>query len=256
MSGAPSRPTADSTPARAGTMTAVMPSASASSHACNGPAPPNATSARPRGSTPRSTVTVRNRLLHRRVRPRRRRPRRSTPRRAERGARRVDVEEAEPGKRGVGWDAAEHEIGIGDGRLVAAAPVARRARHRTGALRDRRRARRRDRCGRSSRRRRRWCARRATATGSESRRPSAAGRGSGTRAAHETDVGRRAAHVERDRVGEAVRAAATAAAASTPPAGPDSSSAAGTLGRVGHRHEPAGRGHHEHVVREIRQARR
>ena len=36
-----------------------MPSASASSHACNGPAPPNATSAQERGSTPRATVTVR-----------------------------------------------------------------------------------------------------------------------------------------------------------------------------------------------------
>ena len=47
------------TPARAGTITAAIPSASASAQACSGPAPPNATSASPRGSTPRSTVTRR-----------------------------------------------------------------------------------------------------------------------------------------------------------------------------------------------------
>ncbi len=53
------QPAADSTPARGGTTTAAMPSASASAHACNGPAPPKATSARPAGSTPRSTETRR-----------------------------------------------------------------------------------------------------------------------------------------------------------------------------------------------------
>ena len=44
-----------------------MPSASATAHAWSGPAPPNATSARPRGSTPCSTVTTRTASLHRRV---------------------------------------------------------------------------------------------------------------------------------------------------------------------------------------------
>src|SRR2546428_7025866 len=39
---------------------------------------------------------------------------------------------AEPG---VGADPAEHQIGVGDGRLVAAAAVAGRARHRLGAVR-------------------------------------------------------------------------------------------------------------------------
>ena len=53
------RPTAENTPARGGTTTARMPSSSAIAHAWSGPAPPNATSARSRGSTPCSTVTTR-----------------------------------------------------------------------------------------------------------------------------------------------------------------------------------------------------
>ena len=51
-SGAASSPTAENTPARAGTITAGIPSASASAQACSGPAPPNATSASPPGRRP------------------------------------------------------------------------------------------------------------------------------------------------------------------------------------------------------------
>ena len=52
-------PSADSTPQARGTTTRVMPSSSAIAVACSGPAPPNASSARSRGSTPRSTVMTR-----------------------------------------------------------------------------------------------------------------------------------------------------------------------------------------------------
>ena len=45
---------------RPGTSTVEIPSSSASSHACSGPAPPKATSAKSRGSCPRSTETTRS----------------------------------------------------------------------------------------------------------------------------------------------------------------------------------------------------
>ena len=54
------RPSAESTPAAPGTSTVSIPSSSASAHACNGPAPPKATSAKPAGSCPRSTETTRS----------------------------------------------------------------------------------------------------------------------------------------------------------------------------------------------------
>ena len=53
-------PTADNTPASGGTMTAAMPNNRARSQACNGPAPPKATRAKPDGSTPRATLTLRS----------------------------------------------------------------------------------------------------------------------------------------------------------------------------------------------------
>ena len=56
----------------------------------------------------------------------------------------------------------------------------------------------------------------------------ALGRGLGRAAAHEADVGARAAHVEGDRVGEPAAGRRQRAAPGTPPAGPDSSSAAGS----------------------------
>ena len=53
-------PSAESTPAASGTSTVSMPSSSASAQAWSGPAPPNATSAKSRGSWPRSTETTRS----------------------------------------------------------------------------------------------------------------------------------------------------------------------------------------------------
>ena len=92
-----SSPTADSTPARGGTITAAMPSASASAQACSGPAPPKATSASPRGRRP-ARPTPPAAPLHRRVDHRdhalggRRR------RRSSAAAGRVDVEPADAGR--------------------------------------------------------------------------------------------------------------------------------------------------------------
>ena len=51
-------PSADSTPLAAGTRTDRIPSSSATSQACSGPAPPKAISSNPRGSCPRSTDTT------------------------------------------------------------------------------------------------------------------------------------------------------------------------------------------------------
>ena len=58
-SGAPSAPHAQSRPGLRGSTTWRIPKSSASSHACIGPAPPNASSAKSRGSKPRSTVITR-----------------------------------------------------------------------------------------------------------------------------------------------------------------------------------------------------
>ena len=57
-------PSADSTPETTGTTTRRMPSSSAIAAACSGPAPPNATSARSRGSIPRSHGHHPHRLRH------------------------------------------------------------------------------------------------------------------------------------------------------------------------------------------------
>ena len=54
-----SSPHVESTPGRGGITTVGMSSSSASRHACSGPAPPKATSAKRRGSWPRPTDTVR-----------------------------------------------------------------------------------------------------------------------------------------------------------------------------------------------------
>ena len=122
-----SSPTADSTPAAAGTITVVMPIASANAHACSGPAPPNATSASPAGSTPRTTETWRSACSIPAFTTATT-PSASTPACAERALRRGDVERgAGSTERRVGRDAPEREVGVGDRRLLAAAPVARGA---------------------------------------------------------------------------------------------------------------------------------
>ena len=56
-SGAAASPSALSTPGCAGITMRDIPSASASAHPNSGPAPPNGSSAIPRGSIPRATLT-------------------------------------------------------------------------------------------------------------------------------------------------------------------------------------------------------
>ena len=65
--------------AAAGTSTVVMPSSSASAQACSGPAPPKATSAKSRGSSPCSTETTRSAAPSPRSRRRSRPPGRCPP---------------------------------------------------------------------------------------------------------------------------------------------------------------------------------
>ena len=160
-------------------ITAGIPSASAIAHACNGPAPPNATSASPRGSTPRSTVTARTALLHRRVDDGDD-SRRVHPRMRERVARGGDIEPAQTGERRRGRR-------CGRARDRHRSPSARCPRVRSTRVRGRRprsrvrpRARHRGRARRSNLRPRRSCGCRARAAGSGTRRPCAAGAGSGT----------------------------------------------------------------------------
>ena len=175
----------------------------ATAHACSGPAPPNATSARSRASTPRSTVTTRT------ARSMAASTTATTPsavtrsRSSARSCRR-HVEPAEAGERGFGGDAREHEIGVGHRRLLAAAPVAGGAGDGARALgADDERA-----AGVESRDR--------AATGAdrvdvERRQPDRISgddprrRRLGHAPAHEAHVRARAPHVERDRVGKAAR---------------------------------------------------
>src|SRR5262249_61987772 len=107
-----------------------------------GRAPPNGTRVRPRGSWPRSIETTRM-------------PRvmlacdaqdagrgggqveaeRAGDARLDRACRSFGVEGQFAAELCVGAETAEHEVGIGHGRLSAAAPVAGGARHRLGAVR-------------------------------------------------------------------------------------------------------------------------
>ena len=108
-----------------------MPSSSAIAAACSGPAPPNASSAKRRGSTPRSTVITRSArtisALATRTMPsahsRASSPSASASRSTAR-VRGVGVERDAAGQRRVGVEVAEHEVGVGHRRLGAAAAVA------------------------------------------------------------------------------------------------------------------------------------
>ena len=158
-----SRPTAESTPAAAGTITAGMPIASARSQACSGPAPPKAD----QRETGRIDAAV-DRHGPQRAAPSRRSttattPSASTPASSSARARRVEVEHARgrerrrrPGcDRRPGW---RRSPSVG----------CRRGRNRPGPgprrpTRDRRPGRRPHRARRCCRRRRRSCGRRATA---------------------------------------------------------------------------------------------
>ena len=123
--GAASNPTAESTPARGGTMTAGMPSASASAQAWRGPAPPKATSASSVGSTPRATDTARS-ACSMAASTTSITPAASVPAASQRLLGRGEVEPADAGQLGVGRDPARHQVRVGDGGLGAAVAVARR----------------------------------------------------------------------------------------------------------------------------------
>ena len=186
-------------------MTARIPSASAIAHACSGPAPPNATSARSRGSTPRSTVTTRTArsiaASTTRTTPSASTPRARSSARACRGA---TSSRPRSGNAGIGRDPAEHKIGVGHRRVLAAAAVARGTGHRARAARtDHQRAARVEPGDRA--------AARADGVHVERRQPDRepgddALRGRlGNASANEAHVGARTAHVEADRIGVAAR---------------------------------------------------
>ena len=206
-------------------MTAAMPSASATAHAWSGPAPPNATSASPRGvdaafrpSPPAPPAPSPRRRPRRHRRPTRRRGRGHAS--AAPTSRRPS-----PGSVPAGIRPRTRSASV----TVGATPHGRNRpdRVRRRRSRGRRRARPRRRARRSTPRPRRSCGCRAT--GSRTGRPptSCIGAGSGTPPRIRQHVRARPAHVERDRVRESARDATTAAAR-TPPAGPDRSSAAGS----------------------------
>ena len=182
-------------------------------------------------------------------------PAASTPALAERGAGRGRRRAGpRPGKVGLGVEPAEHEVGIGDGRLGAAPPVAGRAGHGAGAA------------GPDGQRAARVEAGDRAAAGADGVHVE---RGQSDRVAGDDALGgRRRARRPGSRHTSVLvppmsnvtasgkpHAAATAAAARTPPAGPESSSAAGRSAAVPAGHQPAGRGHDEHLVGERRPAR-
>ena len=164
-------------------------------------------------------------------RPPRRHPRRTTP--AASSARRGRVAVERGRARGT-----RRRPGCGRARGRRRSPSARPHRGRSTPARDRRRrsrarrrARRRRRCGRSSRRRRRWCGCRAPAGAPGSRRDRAPGAGSGTPpSTRHTSV--LVPPMSNVTASGKPAAAAAAAPARTPPAGPESSSAAGHVGRL------------------------
>ena len=136
----PTRPRPRAAAARSGVR---MPACAATAGECSGPPPPNAAQAKRRGSSPRSRLIRRTRsaILASTtvempaavsIRPR---PRRSASRpTAFASQARVELHAAAEVL--VRVDEPEHDVGVGDRRLGAAEPVARRSRTRPGALRS------------------------------------------------------------------------------------------------------------------------
>ena len=148
-----------------------MPSSSASAHAWSGPAPPNATSAKSRGSRPCSTETTRSaRIISAFTTSITASGSRSPS--ARRGGRAVELDAA--GKRR--GQPTEEEVRVGHGRARRRHARSRPGRDRRPRSRGRRGARRPRPAARSSRRPRRPCARRASGGGREGRRPRARAR--------------------------------------------------------------------------------
>ena len=139
-----SRPNAERLPGFGGTMQAFMPSSSITAADCAGPAPPNDNSAKSRGSMPRWIVICRIALawlqLAISMMPLRQLLGAHVARQAAwpalrcRSARALDIERdaaADQRRR----NAAQHQIGIGDGRLVAAVRITHRPGLGAGAAR-------------------------------------------------------------------------------------------------------------------------
>ena len=130
-------------PGCGGTITSGMPRSRARYAACSGPAPPNASSAKRRGSSPRlwnasrrsTAMLVLTILRMPAAAVTRSRPSgRATPSMIARSAR-PRSSAMRPPSTLFGSERAEHQIGVGHGRRRAAAAVAGRARHGAGALR-------------------------------------------------------------------------------------------------------------------------
>ena len=165
----------------------------------------------------------------------------------ERRAGRTGVEAAEVAEGGVDRDAAEHEVGVGDGGGLAAPPVAGGARLRAGrGGTDHQRAAGVDPGDRSTAGPDRVDVERRHPDRVAADHPPR--RRLGTAAEHQAHVGRRAAHVEGDRVGMAVggrRVGGGPHAARRP----RQEQGDRPLGGVEHRHEPAGRAHDRDLSR-------
>ncbi len=134
-SGATRKPTVDITPAPNGAISVGAPSARATRKPCTGPAPPNTNTGRPRGSWPRSSTCTRAAFAIDSLTlwwmPQAASSTRQAERRrhalGDRPPRAVEVERHPAAEEVAGIEVAEHEVGVGDGRLGAAAAVADRA---------------------------------------------------------------------------------------------------------------------------------
>ncbi|GIU87056.1 MAG: hypothetical protein KatS3mg009_1571 [Acidimicrobiia bacterium] len=236
-----------------------MPRACAIEQAWSGPAPPNATSARSRGSTPRATVTART-ASSIAASTTATTPAASTPARASAARAAPTSRRPNPGNAACGSMRPSTQVRVGDRGVAPAAPVAGRAGHRARAARpDGQRAARVEGRDRAPAR-----ADRVHVERGEPDREAADDalrRRLGDAAAHEAHVGARPAHVEGHRVREPARAC-------------DGGRGAHAAGRARQQQrrgqarglargdEPARRGHHQHRRRdavdrpEVRRARR
>ncbi len=220
-------PQADSTAATRGTTTRVRSSWRARSVTCSPAAPPNDSSAKRRGSTPRRTETSRTPsamlVLTTRWMPSAAATRSTLSRDGEpvqrlRRRRRIELRAAAEEMRRI--EIAEHQVGVGHGGLATAAAVTGGARHGAGALR----ADMQDAAGVDPGDR--------AAAGAEAGDVEAVQRkamAADAAATHQrwlavddqADIGAGAAHVERDQVVRAEQPRRVTLPA-TPPAGPDS----------------------------------
>ena len=231
----------------AGTTTARMPSASAIAHAWSGPAPPNATSASSRGSTPCATVTART-ASSIAASTTATTPSAVTPARRSASAAAARSSRPRSGNAAVASMRPSDEVGVGDRGLGAAPPVADRARRPPRALGpDDERA-----AGVEPGDRAATRADGVDVEGGQADRVAGHDqrrRRFGHAAPHQADVRARAAHVERDGVGEPARGGQRRRGAH-PRGRAREQEGRRELRGTRHRDQPAGRRHHEHLAGE------